>query len=95
MIYCEQPLFVLCPILLLLWQIFTYWLKKQKQISSLADTALTGVGAVGHAVAIALILLCDGTLSDVLLLVLFSGTVALLLSPTPGEAADKAEEERP
>jgi len=95
MIYCEQPLFVLCPILLLLWQGFTYWLKKQKRVSSLVDTVLTGVGAVGHAVAITLILLGDGTLSDVLLLVLLSGTVALWLSPTPNKATDKAQEEAP
>lgn len=93
MIYCEQPVFVLCPILLLFWQIITYWLNKKRKISPLADTVLTGIGAVGHAAAITVILLSDGTLSDALLLVLLSGTLSLLLSPKPNKAADKTEED--
>ncbi len=88
MIYCEQPVFVLCPILLLAWQIATYWLKKNRRISPLADTVLTGIGAVGHAAAVTAILLGDGTLSDVLLLVLLSGTLSLLLSPKPKTEED-------
>ena len=93
MVYYEQPVLVLFPILLLLWQVFCYWLKKRIQISSLADIALTGIGVAGHAVAICVILLNDGSLSDVLLLVLLSSAVALLLSPNPNKAENISEEE--
>ena len=93
MIYCEQPIFVLFPILLLLWQIFTYWLKRKKQISSPLDITLTGIGVVGHTTAISVILLNNGTLSDVLLLVLLSGAFSLLLSPQPNKTSSKTEED--
>lgn len=93
MVYYERPVFVLFPILLLFWQVVAYCLKKKRRVSSLTDTLLTGIGAVGHAAAITLILLSDGTLSDVLLLVLASGALSLLLSPTPNKAADKTEED--
>lgn len=93
MIYCEQPIFALFPILLLLWQIFTYWLKRKKQISSPLDITLTGIGVVGHTTAISVILLNNGTLSDVLLLVLLSGAFSLLLSPKPNKISSKTEED--
>ncbi len=83
MIYVERPVFALAPLVLLLWQAVLYVLCKRGRCSALVDTLLTGVGAVGHAVAIAVILLAGGTLSDVLLLVLFSGALALALSPKP------------
>lgn len=83
MIYVEQPVFALIPLFLLLWQVAVYALRKHVPFSALFDTLLTGVGAVGHAVAIAVILLSGGTLSDALLLVLCTGALALALSPKP------------
>lgn len=83
MIYIERPVFALFPLLLLLWQVVLYVLRKHGRCSALVDTLLTGVGAVGHAVAITTILLSGGALADVLLLVLCSGALALALSPKP------------
>ena len=95
MIYCEQPVFVLFPVLLTVFQIVLVWLDRKKRVSSTVHAVLTGICLVGHAAAIAVILLYGGTLSDVLLLVLLSGTVALCLSPTPNKTADTTEEETP
>lgn len=83
MIYVDQPVFALFPLVLLLWQIGLYVLRKHGRCSALVDMLLTGVGAVGHAVAITAILLAGGALADVLLLVLGSGALALALSPKP------------
>ncbi len=93
MIYVERPVFALFPLVLLLWQAVLYVLRKHVRHSALVDTLLTGVGAVGHAVAIAVILLSGGALTDVLLLVLGSGALTLALSPKP-PAADKTKEEK-
>ncbi len=93
MVYYEQPAFVLFPILLLSWQVFCYWLRKELPLSALVDVALTGIGVVGHAVAISVILLNDGTLSDVLLLALLSGALSLFLSPKPNQTDNMTEEE--
>ncbi len=93
MLYYEQPVFVLLPILLLLWQTLVYFLKKKTQISSLVDLLLSGIGVVGHAVAIFVILMNDGTLSDALLLVLLSGAFSLFLSPKANSDKNKTDEE--
>lgn len=85
LIYISKPLFVLFPLLLVAWQVFLFLLKKKTTLSSLAEVILTGIGALGHAAAITVILLYGGTLSDVLVLVLLSGAVSLLLSPTPNK----------
>lgn len=93
MVYYEQPVLLLFPILLLLWQVFGFLLKKKVQLSPLADIALAGVGVVGHAVAISVVFLSGGTLSDTLLLVLLSGTLSLALSPKPNTADDQTKGE--
>lgn len=93
MVYYNQPVFLLFPILLIFWQFFVYWLKKKIQISPLADTILASIGVVGHAAAITVILLNGGTLSDALILVLLSGTVSLFLSPKPNKTANNQEED--
>ena len=82
-IYISKPLFVLFVLLLVAWQIFLYFLKKKTTLSSLVEIILTGIGVLAHAVAITVILLFGGTLSDALVLVLLSGAVSLALSPTP------------
>ena len=89
MIYFEHPLFVLFPILLLSLQVLSFLLKKKRQISPTLDTVLAGIGVVGHAVAITVILLNGGTLSDVLVLVLLTGALSLLLSPTQKEKEEE------
>lgn len=89
MIYLEQPIFLLFPIVLLLWQVFLCFFKKRRKLSTILNTLLDGIGVLGHAVAITLIFLNNGTLSDALLLVLLSSAVSLFLSPTP----NKKEEE--
>jgi hypothetical protein len=81
LIYISKPLFILFPLFLVAWQVFLYFLKKKTTLSSLAEIILSGVGVVGHAVAITVILLGGGTLSDALVLVLLSGAVSLALSP--------------
>ncbi|MBO5020998.1 MAG: hypothetical protein J6D52_10080 [Clostridia bacterium] len=92
MVYFERPVFVLFPILLLLWQLLTYWLNKKTQISPLTDIVLTSIGVIGHAAAITVILLGGGTLSDALLLVLLSGSLSMFLSPKPNKTANKTQE---
>ncbi len=89
MIYFEQPLFVLFPVLLLALQIFTFLLNKKRKLSALLNTILAGIGVLGHAVAITLILLFGGTLSDVLVLVLLTGALSLVLSPNPKEKGEE------
>ncbi len=93
MVYLEQPLFILFPILLLAWQLFVYCMKKKTKISLLVYNMLTSVSVIGHAVAITVILINGGTLSDVLLLVLLSSTLSLFLSPKPNATANKSDEE--
>ncbi len=83
MVYFEHPLFALFPILLLAWQFFLYFLKKKATLSQILELLLTSIGIMGHAVAITVFLLFDGTLSDVLVLVLLSATLSLILSPNP------------
>ncbi len=83
MIYVEQPLFAAIPLILLAWQVLLYLLRRRVRLSATVDILLTGVGLLGHAVAITVILLGGGTLSDALLTVLFSGALALALSPKP------------
>lgn len=85
LIYIAKPLFVLFPLLLVAWQVFLFLLRKKNTLSSLTEVILTGIGALAHAAAITVILLYSGTLSDVLVLVLLSGAVSLLLSPTPNK----------
>lgn len=92
MIYFEKPIFLLFPILLSFWQIFVYFLKKKRQVSSFLNILLTSISVVGHAVAISVILLNDGTLSDALLLVLVSGALSLILSQKPNESTKEIEE---
>lgn len=82
LVYFEHPMFILFPTTLLAWQFFLYFLKKKTALSQIMEILLTGIGAVGHAVAITIILLFGGTLSDVLVLVLLSSVLSLLLSPS-------------
>lgn len=81
LIYISKPLFVLFPLLLTAWQVFLFFIKKNRSLSALLEIMLASIGVVGHAVAITVILLYGGTLSDALVLVLLSGAVALALSP--------------
>ena len=94
MIYFEKPLFILLPLILSLWQIAVYLLKKKASLTPFKSIILDGIGAIGHAVAITIILMNDGTLSDALLLVLLSGTLALFLSPKAGENKKQREENK-
>ncbi len=94
MIYVERPVFALFPLALLLWQVLVFVLRKHVRFPSLVDTLLTGVGLVGHAAAVSVILLGGGALSDALLLVLGSGTLALALSPKPLTADETKGEKR-
>lgn len=89
MIYFEQPLFVLFPVLLLALQLFTFLLNKKRKISALLNTILAGFGVLGHAAAITVILLFGGTLSDVLVLVLLTGALSLVLSPASKEKGEE------
>lgn len=92
MLYYKQPIFLLFPIVLLSWQIIVYFLKKKKNFSSTIDLVLSGIGVVGHAAAITIIFINDGTLSDALLLVLLSSMLSLFLSPKPNITEEKGEE---
>lgn len=93
MLYYEQPVFVLLPMILLFWQIFVYFLKKKIHTLPFVELLFSGIGVVGHAVAISVILMNDGSLSDALLLVLLSGTVSLFLSPKANSTNKTVEEE--
>ena len=90
MLFYKQPIYLLFPIILLLWQLFTYFLNKKINLSGFAKTAITAIGVIGHVVAITVILL-NGTLSDALLLVLLSTALSLFLSPNPKTLADREE----
>ena len=94
MIYIERPAFAVFPLVLLVWQVLLYVLRKHALFSTVVGICLTGIGAVGHAVAITVILLSGGSLSDVLLLVLGSGALALALSPPPQAEGETKEEKR-
>lgn len=83
MIYVEQPLFAAIPLVLLAWQVLLYLLRRRVRLSATVDILLTGIGLLGHAVAITVLLLGGGTLSDALLTVLCSSALALALSPKP------------
>ena len=85
MIYFEQPLFVLFPVVLLTLQFITFILNRKKQLSPTFQTVFAGVIAVLYAVFITIILLNGGTLSDVLVLVLLGGSFSLALSPNPNK----------
>jgi ABC-type enterobactin transport system permease subunit len=89
MIYFEQPLFVLFPVFLIFWQLFLYFLNKKTTVAPIPQIILTGIGVVAHAVAITVILLFGGTLSDVLVLVLLTGSLSLVLSPNPKEKGEE------
>lgn len=89
MIYFEHPLFVLFPIILLSLQFLTFLLNRKRKLSYWGHTLLAGFVVALHAISITVFLLNDGTVADVLVLVLLSGVLALFLSPTP----NKSEEE--
>ena len=91
MLYYEQPIFALFPIILSLWQILVYFLNKKTPFSSFIILILSGITVVAHAISITVVLMNNGTLYDALLLVLLSGTVSLFLSPKPNKT-DKEEE---
>jgi len=84
-IFIEKPFFLIFPIALLLLQIAIFVLNKKNKGTAFISTLLVSVCLVGHAVAVTVILLFGGTLSDALLLVLFSGALSLLLSPKPNK----------
>ena len=94
MVYFEKPIFILLPVFLLLWQILVYFIKKKKQVSGFVDLILNGIGVLGHAIAITVILMNGGKLSDVLILVLLSGAFSLLLSPKPNVTENKKKEDK-
>ena len=91
MLYLKQPLFLLFPIVLVFWQLLTYYLKIKIHISLKTEFFLTVIGVLLHTISITVILLNNGSLSDVLLLVLLSGVLSLLLSPKPNKT--KVEED--
>lgn len=90
-IYLKQPIFLLLPILLSLFQIIIYFLSRNDVVSPFVNKMLTYVCVAAHAAAISLILLLGGTLYDALILVLISALLSLLLSPEP-DKSDKGEE---
>ncbi len=90
MLFYKQPIYLLFPIILLLWQLIIYFLNKKINLSGAAKIIITAIGVVGHVVAITVILL-NGTLSDALLLVLLSTALSLFLSPNPKTLADREE----
>ena len=92
MIYTQYPLFLLFPILLVLWQIVTMCIKKKLPGKAVLEWIFTGISAIGHAAAIVLILLNGGKMEDVLVLVLLTGFVTLLLCEKP-EAKSKETED--
>ena len=85
MLYYEQPIFALFPIILSLWQILVYFLNKKMQFSSISNLILSGITVVAHAISITVVLMNNGTLYDALLLVLLSGAISLFLSPKPNK----------
>ena len=91
MIYVERPLFAVLPLVLALWQVAVYAFGKRKPLTGIFAFVGVGVAVVGHAAAITVILLMGGTLSDALLLVLFSGVVSLVLSEIPTDGAGRDE----
>ncbi len=93
LVYLEKPILILFPVILLAWQLLVYLLSKKKKFSFFVNTLLTGVSTMGHAIAITVILMSGGTLSDALILVLLSGTFSLILSEKVGNASDKADKE--
>lgn len=92
MLFYKQPIYLLFPILLLLWQLIIYFLNKKINLSGVVKILITAIGAIGHVVAITVILL-NGTLSDALLLVLPSTALSLFLSPNPNNSANNTERE--
>ncbi len=92
MLFYKQPIYLLFPIMLLLWQLLAYFLNKKINLSGAAKILITAIGAIGHVVAITVILL-NGTLSDALLLVLLSTALSLFLSPNPKTSANSTERE--
>lgn len=92
MLFYKQPMYLLFPILLLLWQLIIYFLNKKINLSGVVKILITAIGAIGHVVAITVILL-NGTLSDALLLVLPSTALSLFLSPNPNNSANNTERE--
>ena len=92
MLFYKQPIYLLFPILLLLWQLLAYFLNKKINLSGVVKILITAIGAIGHVVAITVILL-NGTLSDALLLVLPSTALSLFLSPNPNNSANNTERE--
>ena len=93
MLYYEQPVFILFPVVLLVWQLAVYFLKKKLRISLIADILLTALTVVAHAIIITVIFINEGTLSDALALVLLSGVFSLLLSPKHNATENKVEED--
>lgn len=93
LVYLEKPILILFPVILLAWQFLVYLLSKKKKFSFFVNALLIGVSTVGHAIAITVILMSGGTLSDALILVLLSGTFSLILSEKVGNASSKADKE--
>ena len=93
MLYYEQPVFVLFPILLSVWQIAVYFIKKKIHFSYLGDLIVSCICVVGHAAAITVILMNGGTFYHTLLLVLLSGVISLFLSPKANTPVNKTDEE--
>ena len=91
-LYYEQPVFLLFPIVLSLWQILAYILKKKIHFVGFCNLIFSGISVIGHAAAITIIFINGGTLYDALLLVLLSSVISLFLSPKENQSkADKEE----
>ena len=93
MLYFEKPIFILLPVLLLVWQLAVYLLKKKLKMSLIADFLLTAFTVVAHAASITVIFINEGALSDALALVLLSGVFSLLFSPKHNATENKVEED--
>lgn len=91
MLYYEKPIFILLPIIFLLWQTLVYILNKKTNIAPNVNLIFSGIGVVGHAVAIFVIFMNNGSLLDALLLVLLSGAFALFLSPKVNTHENKTD----
>lgn len=93
-LYYEQPIFLLFPIVLSLWQILAYILKNKIHFVSFCNLIFSGISVIGHAAAITVILMNGGTLYDALLLCLLSGVISLFLSPKENQHKTDTEERK-
>ena len=89
--YLKQPLFLLLPVLLLLFQVIIYLLSKKDVVSLAVNKLLNYLCVAAHAAAISLILLLGGRLYDALILVLASALLSLFLSPKPNKTEKRED----